>query len=421
MDEEIFRNINQENNERKWVPNTIIRIYPPSVILYVITAFLMSFLLILIFALKISNRIEIEGEVNSLPSTVIVRSPITGYIEFSNVSILESSKLLKGDIVLKIKNIDEDINGDLKNQKLKNLHSIMDKLNKNINDKKELKIKVDEFYEKNIIFTDQEIKNLRNELNESNKIIQEHNNTRKKYELFLKKGYVTIEQLNSISNNYTQNKISYINIHQQLNSLLEKKSQFFIDRDSKINDIDNKISSLQEQLNEIELKKIDINSDTNRIIPSPIDGVLDYQYKTLGQEVVKNDPLLKISPKKIESYFIVFSIKSEHYPYVKIGEKINVRFKSYPFQKYGSFDGVIDKISQSIVNNENIISQQLKSDTKNTDDNLYSIQVKITDKNINKLKLVAGMKAETSLIIENKTIYNFMVDKAKYNFKKYME
>ncbi|MBD1229404.1 HlyD family secretion protein [Xenorhabdus griffiniae] len=421
MDEGIFRNIAQENSETKWVPNTIIRIYPPSVILYVITSFLMIFLLILIFVLKISNRVEIEGEVNSFPSTVIVRSPITGYIELSNFSILESPTLHKGDIILKVKNVDEDINGDLKIQKLKKLHSIIDKLNKNINDKKELKVKVDGFYKKNITFTEQEIKRLRNELNESNKIIQEHNNTRKKYELFLKRGYVTIEQLNSISNNYAQNKISYINIHQQLNSLLEKKSQFFIDRDSKINDIDNKISSLQEQINEIELKKIDINSDTNRIITSPIDGVLDYQYKTLGQEVVKNDPLLKISPKKVESYFLIFSIKSEHYPYVKIGEKINVRFKSYPFQKYGSFDGVIDKISQSIVNNENITSQRLKIDTKNISDNFYSIQVKITDKNIDKLKLVAGMKAETSLLIENKTIYNFMVDKAKYNFKKYME
>ncbi|MDE9508422.1 hypothetical protein KKJ10_19805, partial [Xenorhabdus bovienii] len=82
-----------------------------------------------------------------------------------------------------------------------------------------------------------------------------------------------------------------------------------------------------------------------------------------------------------------------HYPYVRIGEKINVRFKSYPFQKYGSFDGLIDKISQSIVNNKNITSQQLKGNTKNTGDNFYSIQVKITDKNIDKLKLVAGMKA----------------------------
>ncbi|MDC9606745.1 HlyD family secretion protein [Xenorhabdus griffiniae] len=407
MNDDIFRKINRETKEIMWVPNTIIRIYPHSVILYVIITILITSLFILIFVLKINNRIEIEGEVNSFPSTVIVRSPINGYVELSNVSILKPSKLLKDDIVLQLKSIDNDINGDLKEQKLKNLNSIIYKLNKNINNKNELKIKLDEFYEKNIAFTDQEIANLKAELNKSNKIIQEHNDTRKKYELFLKKGYVTLEQLNSINSNYVQNKISYINIHQQLNSLLEKKHQFLIDRDSKMNDIENKISSLQEQIDEIKIKKIDINSDSNRIITSPIDGVLDYQYKTLGQEVVKNDPLFKISPKTVESYFIVFSIKGEHYPYVRIGEKIDLRFKSYPFQKYGSFNGVIDKISKSIVSNENSSLQGLKNGTKNNNnDNIYSIQMKITDKNIDKLKLVSGMKAETSLIVNNGSCYN---------------
>ncbi|MDE9545320.1 HlyD family secretion protein [Xenorhabdus bovienii] len=420
MGDSIFREISQENSESRWISNTIIKIYPPSVFLYVIVTFLMCFLFILIFVLKINNRIEIEGDVSSFPSSVIIRSPIAGYIESSNVSPLKPSELFKGEMILKIKSINEDINGDLKLQKLKNLDSIMDKLSRSINKKNELKNKINEFYKKNILFTEQEIKNLKNELYESKKLIQEHNETRKKYISFLKKGYVTIEQLNSISNNYAQNKISYINMHQQLNSLLEKKSQFFIENDNKISDIDNKISSLQEQLNEIELKKIDINSDSNRIITSPIDGILDYQYKTLGQEVVKDDLLFKVSPKKVESYFIVFNVKSEHYPYIKVGEKINIRINSYPFQRYGSFNGVIEKISQSIVNNENIMARQSGKSTKNTNDNLYSIQVKITDKNIDKLKLVEGMKAETSLVIESKTIYNLMVDKAKYNFKKYM-
>ncbi|MDE9566557.1 HlyD family secretion protein [Xenorhabdus bovienii] len=420
MGDSIFREISQENSESRWISNTIIKIYPPSVFLYVIVTFLMCFLFILIFVLKINNRIEIEGDVSSFPSSVIIRSPIAGYIESSNVSPLKPSELFKGEMILKIKSINEDINGDLKLQKLKNLDSIMDKLSRSINKKNELKNKINEFYKKNILFTEQEIKNLKNELYESKKLIQEHNETRKKYISFLKKGYVTIEQLNSISNNYAQNKISYINMHQQLNSLLEKKSQFFIENDNKISDIDNKISSLQEQLNEIELKKIDINSDSNRIITSPIDGILDYQYKTLGQEVVKDDLLFKVSPKKVESYFIVFNVKSEHYPYIKVGEKINIRINSYPFQRYGSFNGVIEKISQSIVNNENIMARQSGKSTKSTNDNLYSIQVKITDKNIDKLKLVEGMKAETSLVIESKTIYNLMVDKAKYNFKKYM-
>ncbi|WP_269210570.1 HlyD family efflux transporter periplasmic adaptor subunit [Photorhabdus temperata] len=152
-----------------------------------------------------------------------------------------------------------------------------------------------------------------------------------------------------------------------------------------------------------------------------MNGILDYQYKTLGQEVAKNDVLVKISPKKVDSYFIIFNIRSESYPYIKIGSKVNIRFSSYPFQKYGSFERIIETISQSTVSNENSMLQNPEKNIKIDHDNFYSIKVKLTDKNINQLRLVAGMKAETSLIVESKSIYKLMVDKSKHHLKKHME
>ncbi|MER2372666.1 HlyD family efflux transporter periplasmic adaptor subunit [Photorhabdus laumondii] len=421
MSDSIFRNLNKEKDENRWVANTIIKIYPSSLFLYSIVFFLIFFLFILIFALKINNRVLIEGEIHSFPSTIIIRSPIKGYIESSTFDVLKPEKVLEGDIIFRIKNIDEDINGDLKLQKIKQLNSMADKVNGNIIKKKELKIKVIEFYERSIKFTEKEIQKLSKELEESNRLIQDYNKTRKKFEDYLKKGHVTIEQLNSINNNYTQNKISYISMYQQLNSLQEKNSQLVIDRDNKLSDIENSIALLQEKENDINLKKIDINSDSTRVITSPINGILDYQYKTLGQEVTKNDVLVKISPKKIDSYFIIFNIRSDSYPYIKIGSKVNIRFSSYPFQKYGSFEGIIETISQSTVSNENSMLQNPEKNIKIDHDNFYSIKVRLTDKNINQLRLVAGMKAETSLIVESKSIYNLMVDKAKRYLKKHTE
>ncbi|MDX7993184.1 hypothetical protein [Xenorhabdus littoralis] len=132
MDDSIFRNLDKESDENRWVANTIIKIYPSSLFLYSIVFFLIFFLFILIFVLKINNRALIEGEVHSFPSTVIIRSPISGYIESSTFDVLKPAKVLEGDIIFKIKNIDEDINGDLKLQKLKKLNSIVDKINGNI-------------------------------------------------------------------------------------------------------------------------------------------------------------------------------------------------------------------------------------------------------------------------------------------------
>lgn len=287
MNDSIFRNLNKENDENRWVANTIIKIYPSSLFLYSIVFFLIFFLFTLIFVLKINNRVLIEGEVHSFPSTVIIRSPIKGYIESSTFDVLKPEKVLEGDIIFRIKNIDEDINGDLKLQKIKQLNSMADRVNSNIIKKKELKIKVIEFYGKSIKFTEKEIQKLSKELEESNRLIQDYNKTRKKFEDYLKKGHVTIEQLSSINSNYTQNKISYISMYQQLNSLQEKNSQIIIDKDNKLIDIENSIALLQEKENDINLKKIDINSDSTRIITSPINGILDYQYKTLGQEVAQ--------------------------------------------------------------------------------------------------------------------------------------
>ena len=87
--------------------------------------------------------------------------------------------------------------------------------------------------------------------------------------------------------------------------------------------------------------------DMQRII-APSTGIVSGLLVREGQTISMNNPLLNIVPKDGE-FFVELLIPSRTIGFVNTGATVKIRFDAYPYQKFGTFEGLIDSIARTTV------------------------------------------------------------------------
>lgn len=93
-----------------------------------------------------------------------------------------------------------------------------------------------------------------------------------------------------------------------------------------------------------------INSDKNQlVIRAPYDGVvISVAHRTVGNVVQSGQELCQLAPLKAEARAkLVFSESSV--PKLATSQKVHLFFEAFPYQRYGTVDGLLDWISPSAV------------------------------------------------------------------------
>ena len=67
-----------------------------------------------------------------------------------------------------------------------------------------------------------------------------------------------------------------------------------------------------------------------------------------GQTISMNTPLLNIVPEHAD-FILELLIPSRTIGFVRPGARVEIRYDAYPYQKYGTFEGVIASISHTTV------------------------------------------------------------------------
>lgn len=99
--------------------------------------------------------------------------------------------------------------------------------------------------------------------------------------------------------------------------------------------------------------------------------------------------------------------------FVKIGEGVNIRYEAFPFEKFGQFKGTIKSISTlpASLQELNFYTNLPVNVEQGTP--LYKIIVDIADQNVqfnnSTLYFMSGMKAEATLFLENRKLYEWML------------
>lgn len=412
-DKGIFRLEAINRQKAEWTGRAIMtRGISPLAILILSVAFL-TLLILFLFLADYTRRIEVNGEVITLPHAVNIYSPDQGYI--SKVFVSQGDQVKAGDPLYSINisrqspsgNVSQETLKVLKNQ-IANLDDIIEKLRNNKNDTLiNLKEQLKE-YEKSSQQTQQLITSVSKGVERMRKGIDS-------YEKYKNKGLITNDQLNNQHFMFYQQQSNLQSLYNQSIQETLQISQLNSQVLTKAAEFDNNITQNIFQKNELQRKLIESDAGSAIVIISPVSGQIESLSVTPGQMVKSGGVLAQIQPQQEKSFYLVLWLPNSSLPHVKVNDTVNIRYAAFPSEKFGQFPGIIQSIAHIPITREemanyNLLSRELTG--QGSGDNYYKVMVALKETDISdkgkKMYLSGGLQAKTIVFLDTRKIYQWM-------------
>lgn len=411
MNNKLYRKEAIEYKRHHWRGKALLLAGLPAWAVTLLSALFLIALITAIVFCKFTQRIDVKGEVITLPHSINVFSPQQGFVIKQYVQI--------GDIVNKgqpLYEIDVSRNTSSGNVSAAQIEAINEKI-ENSND---IIKKLVDNKNQTINALNAQLKTSTDSLKETNRMLQNIQAGLKKmhanlasYDKYLSDGLITKDQYNYQHSLYFQQQSAYQSLVSQKMQLESQITQLNSDRVTKAADFDNQISSQYNQANDYKNQLVESNANGNLVIKATSDGRVESLSATQGQTVENGSSLAQIKPTGNVEYYLILWLPNNAIPYLKVGDPINIRYDAFPSDKFGQFPGTILSISSMPA------SRQEMSEYTNVGDGtaqqelaLYKAIVKIKDKefkhNGKTLRLSNGLKAQAVVFLEERPLYMWM-------------
>nr|WP_238485042.1 HlyD family secretion protein [Rahnella rivi] len=179
-------------------------------------------------------------------------------------------------------------------------------------------------------------------------------------------------------------------------------------------EFDNQIYQMELQRYELQKERLNIDAGGTIIVRALVDGRIDSLSVTVGQMVNVGDSLLQVIPPCIDHYSLVLWVPNDAIPYISSGDRVNIRYEAFPSQKFGQFAGTVSVISRAPASPQEMLTYQGAPKPALTSAVPYYKVIVRPEKqtimyNGKRLNLENGMKAESTLFLEKRKIYQWML------------
>lgn len=412
MSKNLYRKEAIEYKRHHWKGKALLLAGLPAWLVLSLSALFLTALVCALIFCKFTQRVDVKGEVITLPHSINVFSPQQGFIVKQFVKI--------GDVVKKNQPLYEiDVSRsttsgnvsaaqiEVINEKIANSDNIIKKLEDNKNQtlsalNAQLKTTTDSLKETNrmLVNTQAGLKKMHDNLSS--------------YDKYLNNGLITKDQYNYQHSLYFQQQSAYQSLVSQKMQLESQITQLNSDKITKAADFDNQISSQYNQSNDYKNQLVESNANGNIIVKSTSDGRIESLSATQGQTVDNGSSLAQIKPTGNVEYYLVLWLPNNTIPYLKTGDTINIRYDAFPSDKFGQFPGEIISISSMPASRQEMSEYTNVSNSGNQQQELalYKAIVKIKDKQFEydgkKLSLSNGLKAQAVVFLEERPLYMWM-------------
>ncbi len=411
MNNKLYRTEAIEYKRHHWRGKALLLAGLPAwLIVLLSTLFLIALIVAVIFC-KFTQRIDVKGEVITLPHSINVFSPQQGFIIKQYVKI--------GDLVKKnqpLYEIDVSRNTSSGNVSAAQVESINEKI---YNSEKIIK-KLVHNKKQTLNALNEQLKTSTDSLKVTIRMLQNTQAGLKKmhdnlasYDKYLSDGLITKDQYNYQHSLYFQQQSAYQSLVSQKMQLESQITQLNSDKVTKAADFDNQISSQYNQTNDYKNQLIESNANGNLIVKATADGRIESLSATQGQTVDNGSSLAQIKPIGNVEYYLILWLPNNSIPYLKIGDSINIRYDAFPADKFGQFPGEIISISSMPASRQEM-SEYTNVNNGSTQQELalYKAIVKIKDKEFSykgkTLSLSNGLKAQAVVFLEERPLYMWM-------------
>ncbi|WP_310608508.1 HlyD family secretion protein [Buttiauxella brennerae] len=417
----LFRQEAIEQQKAKWAGNALlVRGYPAWVVASTCLFSIIILAAMLIFG-SYTRRINIQGEIVTQPRAVTLYAPQQGVIASMHVQTGQIIK--KGTPLYQLDVSRETHSGNVTatvtaaiNKQIADVQSIIEKLREN------QKI-TSATLEKQISETESGNKKAELMVKDSAAGMNAMGSSMKTYEEYLHKGLINKDQFNNQRYLYYQQQNSYQSLNSQLIQEKFKLSTLRSQLTTGAADFDNQIAQYQFQLGELQRQLTEADAGGSLIVHAPVDGVVTSLNVTSGQMVAPGDSITQLVPADINAWHLVLWLPNDSLPYVAAGDNINIRYDAFPYQKFGQFTGHILSISAvpSPVQEMATYGSTPRNPGGSSDLSWYKVTVAL-DRNSfeiagREIFLTNGMRAEATLFLETRQIYQWMLSPF-YDIKK---
>lgn len=411
MNSNLYRREAVEYKRNHWKGKALLLAGLPAWLIIVLSFTFISTLILTLIFFNFTQRIDVRGEVITLPHSVNVFAPQQGFVVNQHVKV--------GDIVHKGQQLYEldvsrnTINGNVStaqieviNEKIANAQDIISKLSQNKSE--------------TLSALDKQIKTTRDSLAETNRMLVNTQAGLKKmhtnlssYDKYLKDGMITKDQYNYQHSLYFQQQSAYQSLVSQKMQLDSQITQTNSDKFTKAADFDNQISGQYNQINDYKNQLVESNANGNIIIKATTDGKIESLAVTKGQMVENGSSLAQIKPTGDIEYYLILWLPNNTIPYVRPGDTINIRYDAFPADKFGQFPGKVLSISSVPASRQEMAEYtNVNNGTNQQELALYKAIIKIKDKtfsyNGKTLTLSNGLKAQAVVFLEERPLYMWM-------------
>lgn len=373
--------------------------------------FIAAFLLFIIEG-TYTRRVNVVGEVTTWPRAVNIYSGVQGFVV--NQFVHEGQMIRKGEPVYQIDVSKSTRSGVVSENQRRDIESQLVRVDNIIQRLEESKkITLDSLQKQRLQYSEafQRSSDIIRRAQEGINIMQSNMENYRHYQA---RGLINKDQLtNQVALYYQQqNNLLGLSGQNEQNALqltsLESQIQ------TQAADFDNRIYQMELQRYELQKELVETDVGGEIVVRALSDGRIDSMSVTIGQMVNPGDSLLQVIPKNIENYYLILWVPNDVVPYLKSGDRVNLRYEAFPAEKFGQFQATVTTVTRTPASTQEMLTYH--GAPKNTLDASvpwYKVIVKPEQQSIvyagKSLPLENGMKAKSTLFLEKRKIYQWML------------
>lgn len=408
----MFRKDAVENRKMKWRGRAILLPGIPLWLSMLGCVFFITAFMTFIILGSYTRRVNVSGEIATWPRAVNIYSGSQGFVvkQFTH----EGQIIKKGDPIYQLDVSKSTRSGVVSENKRRNIENQLlrvDNITSQLKISKKTTLSTLEKQHLQYSNAFRRSLDIIRRAEEGIRIMKDNMDNYRKYQA---KGLINNDQLTNQVALYYQQQNNLLNLigqnEQNALQITSLESQF----QTQAAEFDNRIYQMELQRYELQKELLDTDMGGEIIIRALSDGIIDSLSVTVGQMVNVGDSLLQITPKNIERYYLIIWVPNDAVPYIAVGDKVNIRYEAFPAEKFGQFSATVTTITRTPASTQEMLTYQ--GSPKNTLDASipwYKVIVKpekqVISYNGKPLYLENGMKAQSTLFLEKRKIYQWML------------
>ena len=169
-----------------------------------------------------------------------------------------------------------------------------------------------------------------------------------------------------------------------------------------------KIQVLRNELSTVEQRTAEISARRAFVVRAPIAGRVSALQGSVGRVAEPSQLQLEIIPSS-SSLNAELLVPSRAIGFVRIGQRVSIRYDAFPYQNFGRYEGRVSAISQNILTDSEVSSTPVK-----LREPAYKVTAALDRQDIDaygkEMPLQAGMLLEADVILDRRSLMKWLLD-----------